>query len=102
MPQDNGPVPGVEPTAGRGGIPGANPGHQPPPPAGAGDNAGGNNADNNNHARNNNNQNPLLNVRDRLFHALFFKAAIAYARAFPRPMRRFLEFIVLLKVCPYF
>ncbi|XP_052743847.1 membralin [Bicyclus anynana] len=45
----------------------------------------------------NNNQNPLFNVRERLFHALFFKFAIAYARTFPRPVRRFFEFLVLLK-----
>ncbi|XP_059060757.1 membralin [Achroia grisella] len=45
----------------------------------------------------NNNQNPLLNVRERLFHALFFKFAVAYARTFPRPVRRFFEFLVLLK-----
>ncbi|XP_023288985.1 membralin isoform X2 [Orussus abietinus] len=51
-----------------------------------------------NRARNNNNnQNPLFNMRDRLFHALFIKVALAYARAFPRPVRRFIEFIVLLK-----
>lgn len=51
-----------------------------------------------NTARNNNNQNPLVNVRDRLFHAIFIKAALTYARTFPRPVRRFIEFIVLLKV----
>ncbi|KPJ14733.1 Membralin [Papilio machaon] len=45
----------------------------------------------------NNNQNPLFNVRERLFHALFFKFAVAYARTFPRPIRRFFEFLVLLK-----
>lgn len=56
------------------------------------------NNNNMNRTRNNNNQNPLFNVRDRLFHALFIKAALAYARAFPRPIRRFIEFIVLLKV----
>ncbi|XP_011865325.1 PREDICTED: membralin isoform X2 [Vollenhovia emeryi] len=55
------------------------------------------NNNNMNIARNNNNQNPLINVRDRLFHALFIKAALAYARTFPRPVRRFIEFIVLLK-----
>lgn len=55
------------------------------------------NNNNMNTARNNNNQNPLLNVRDRLFHALFIKAALAYARTFPKPVRRFIEFIVLLK-----
>lgn len=61
---------------------------------------GGNNS--NNRARNNNNQNPLINVRDRLFHALFFKAALAYARTFPRPVRRFLEFVILLKAITAF
>ena len=57
-------------------------------------------ADNNNAARprNMNQQNPLLNVRDRLFHALFYRIALAYARAIPRPVRRFLEFAILLKV----
>lgn len=47
--------------------------------------------------RNNNNQNPLFNVRDRLFHTLFFRAAIAYARMFPRSVRRFLELFILLQ-----
>lgn len=56
------------------------------------------NNNNMNTARNNNNQNPLFNVRDRLFHAVFIKASLAYARTFPRPVRRFIEFIVLLKV----
>ncbi|XP_057321186.1 membralin isoform X2 [Microplitis mediator] len=50
-----------------------------------------------NRARNNNNQNALYHMRDRLFHALFIKAALAYARTFPKPVRRFIEFIVLLK-----
>ncbi|XP_030835946.1 membralin-like [Strongylocentrotus purpuratus] len=52
---------------------------------------------NNARANNNNNNNPLLNVRDRLFHALFFKIAITYARAFPPSIRRFFEFAILLK-----
>lgn len=42
-------------------------------------------------------QSPLFNMRERLFHALFFKFALAYARTFPRPVRRFFEFLVLLK-----
>lgn len=42
-------------------------------------------------------QNPLLNVRDRLFHALFYRIALTYARAFPKPVRRIIEFAVLLK-----
>ncbi|XP_068599432.1 LOW QUALITY PROTEIN: membralin [Brachionichthys hirsutus] len=69
------------------------------------------NQNNNNHAplnNNNNNmgpnrvrnpnmnQNPLINVRDRLFHALFFKMAVTYARLFP-PSFRVFEFFVLLK-----
>ncbi|XP_066597279.1 membralin-like isoform X2 [Prorops nasuta] len=55
------------------------------------------NNNNANRARNNNNQNPLFSVRDRLFHAMFIKAALAYARTFPRPVRRFIEFLILLK-----
>lgn len=55
-----------------------------------------------NRNRNNNNQNPLFNVRDRLFHALFIKAAMAYARTFPRPVRRFIEFMILLKAITAF
>ncbi|XP_068517826.1 membralin isoform X1 [Anas acuta] len=43
------------------------------------------------------NQNPLINVRDRLFHALFFKMAVTYARLFPPAFRRVFEFFVLLK-----
>ncbi|XP_031696620.1 membralin isoform X2 [Anarrhichthys ocellatus] len=43
------------------------------------------------------NQNPLINVRDRLFHALFFKMAVTYARLFPLSFRRVFEFFVLLK-----
>lgn len=42
--------------------------------------------------------NPLLNVRDRLFHALFYKVAVSYARAIPKPLRRIIEFAVFLKV----
>lgn len=44
------------------------------------------------------NQNPLINVRDRLFHALFFKTAVTYARLFPPSFRRVFEFFFLLKV----
>ncbi|KAL3870109.1 hypothetical protein ACJMK2_042722 [Sinanodonta woodiana] len=40
--------------------------------------------------------NPLLNVRDRLFHALFYRIALAYAKAFPKPVRRLLECALLL------
>uniref|UniRef100_I3M8V0 Transmembrane protein 259 n=1 Tax=Ictidomys tridecemlineatus TaxID=43179 RepID=I3M8V0_ICTTR len=41
--------------------------------------------------------NPLINVRDRLFHALFFKMAVTYSRLFPPAFRRLFEFFVLLK-----
>lgn len=50
-----------------------------------------------NRLRNNNNQNPLFNVRDRLFHTIFLRAALLYARTFPKPVRRFIEFILLIK-----
>ncbi|XP_007489446.2 membralin isoform X2 [Monodelphis domestica] len=43
------------------------------------------------------NPNPLINVRDRLFHALFFKMAVTYSRLFPPAFRRVFEFFVLLK-----
>lgn len=56
-----------------------------------------NNNDNNNPNNANNNVNPLVNVRDRLFHALFYRIAIGYARASPKKFRRVLEFIFLLK-----
>lgn len=61
-----------------------------------GDGAAAANNNNNNQARNNN-QNPLINVRDRLFHALYFRIALAYARTFPKPVRRMFEFIILIK-----
>ncbi|KAJ8929115.1 hypothetical protein NQ314_018229 [Rhamnusium bicolor] len=55
-----------------------------------------------NRIRNNNNQNPLFNVRDRLFHTLFYRAALAYARTFPKPLRRFIEFLILIKAISAF
>ncbi|XP_013398551.1 membralin isoform X1 [Lingula anatina] len=42
-------------------------------------------------------QNPLFNVRDRLFHALFYRISLTYARAFPKSVRRMLETLVLVK-----
>lgn len=52
---------------------------------------------------NNNNQNyvngnQLATVRDRMFHAIFHRLAVAYARTFPKPIRRLLECLFLLKV----
>lgn len=41
-------------------------------------------------------RNPLMNARDRLFHALFFKASLSYARTFSKPVRRIIEFALLL------
>ncbi|KAM6107388.1 membralin [Pterocles gutturalis] len=68
--------------------------HHPGNNTGGGGAAGGNNRG----VRNPNlNQNPLINVRDRLFHALFFKMAVTYARLFPPSFRRVFEFFILLK-----
>ena len=65
-------------------------------------NNNGNNTNEDNQNRPNNQQNRgnngLANVRERLFQALFFRVAVAYARAFPPPLRRLIEFTVLLKV----
>ena len=44
----------------------------------------------------NNPQHTIVHVRDRLFHALFYRLAIMYARKFPKTFRRFIEFFVLL------
>lgn len=41
-------------------------------------------------------QQTIVHVRDRLFHALFYRIAIMYARKFPKTFRRLLEFFVLL------
>ena len=41
---------------------------------------------------------PLINMRDRLFHTLFYRLTLAYARACPKSVRRLLETMVLLKV----
>ncbi|XP_066157398.1 membralin isoform X1 [Euwallacea fornicatus] len=43
------------------------------------------------------NHNQLVHIRDRLFHTLFYRGTLAYARAFPKPVRRFIEFVVLIK-----
>ncbi|XP_055858668.1 uncharacterized protein LOC129921057 [Episyrphus balteatus] len=57
---------------------------------------------NNANNRNRNTQNALINVRDRLFHAIYFKAAVLYAQIFPKPMQRALELIILLKALGFF
>ncbi|XP_055915829.1 uncharacterized protein LOC129948807 [Eupeodes corollae] len=73
------------------------------------ENGNGNNPDviisppvNNANNRNRNSQNALINVRDRLFHAIYFKAAVLYAQIFPKPMQRALELIILLKALGFF
>uniref|UniRef100_A0A7G3A9M4 Putative conserved plasma membrane protein n=1 Tax=Lutzomyia longipalpis TaxID=7200 RepID=A0A7G3A9M4_LUTLO len=70
-------------------LPPVNPENNPVP--------GGPLINNNNNNRPRNNQNSLMNVRDRLFHALFFKTSLAYAQAIPKPMRRAIELLMLLK-----
>ncbi|GFR94921.1 membralin [Elysia marginata] len=65
----------------------------------AGNNAGVGAArpqNNNNNGRGGDN-NPFFHFQNRLFHALFYRIAITYARAFPRPVRRVLEFALLFK-----
>lgn len=47
-------------------------------------------------------RNSMFSVRDQLFHALFLKAALAYARAVPIAVRRLIEFLVLLKALTAF
>lgn len=44
----------------------------------------------------NNQQQTIVHVRDRLFHALFYRLAIMYARKFPKLLRRLIEFFVLM------
>lgn len=39
----------------------------------------------------------LFQMRDRLFLALFFRVSLIYARAFPRTLRRALEFCLLMQ-----
>ena len=52
--------------------------------------------------QNNGPRDPLINVRDRLFHTLFFKISLAYARSCPRPVRRVIEMMILLKAIIFF
>ncbi|XP_036332135.1 membralin [Rhagoletis pomonella] len=55
-----------------------------------------------NNNRNRGGQNNLMNVRDRLFHAIFFKVALMYAQIFPKPLQRALEYFILLKALLFF
>ncbi|XP_053437493.1 membralin isoform X2 [Nycticebus coucang] len=71
--------------------------HAAPAAPGPGPNGGGGPAAARGPRTPNLNPNPLINVRDRLFHALFFKMAVTYSRLFPPAFRRLFEFFVLLK-----
>ncbi|XP_047387322.1 membralin isoform X5 [Sciurus carolinensis] len=71
--------------------------HAAPAAPGPGPNGGGGPAPARGPRTPNLNPNPLINVRDRLFHALFFKMAVTYSRLFPPAFRRLFEFFVLLK-----
>ncbi|CAG9799451.1 unnamed protein product [Chironomus riparius] len=68
-----------------------------------------NNRPRNNNTNNNNNNanqqqqpNQLVNLRDRLFHALFFKTALWYSQAVPPSIRRIIEMMMLLKALSAF
>jgi len=41
---------------------------------------------------------PVLTVRDRVFHALFYRLALIYARVVPHQLRRVIEFTLLFEV----
>jgi len=41
---------------------------------------------------------PVLTVRDRVFHALFYRLALIYAHAIPHQLRRVIEFALLFEV----
>jgi len=84
------PLSGSPAPAPRPGVPGIVPGVAVPPPAPQPTN-------------NNNGEIPqqqaqnLFQMRDRLFLALFFRVSLIYARAFPKTLRRVLEFCLLMQ-----
>jgi len=41
---------------------------------------------------------PVFTIRDRVFHALFYRLAIVYSRSVPRSLQRVLEFAMLFEV----
>lgn len=62
-------------------------------------NMGNNAAGGNMNGEENANRNaPLIGVRERLFHALFFRLSLSYARLVPASARRIIEFVALTKV----
>ncbi|KAL5239427.1 hypothetical protein ACI65C_006837 [Semiaphis heraclei] len=44
-----------------------------------------------------NNNNQIFDLQDRMCYTLFYNATLWYARIFPRPLRRLIEFVFLLK-----
>ncbi|XP_073813714.1 uncharacterized protein [Musca autumnalis] len=47
-------------------------------------------------------QNNIMNMRNRLFHAIYFKVALIYAQMFPKPFQRALEYFFLAKALLFF
>ncbi|XP_030380398.1 uncharacterized protein LOC115628409 [Scaptodrosophila lebanonensis] len=47
-------------------------------------------------------QNNMLNMRDRLFHAIYFRAAAAYAELIPRKVQLAIEYFLLAKALLFF
>ncbi|XP_052842854.1 membralin [Drosophila gunungcola] len=47
-------------------------------------------------------QNNMMNMRDRLFHAIYFRAAAAYAELVPRKVQLTIEFLLLAKALLFF
>ena len=78
------------------------PGVEPSPAQPAAVNNNNDNGVDNARVEQNNNllppQHPLFNVRDRLFHALFYRMATVYARAVPPSFRTAIEYCALFKV----
>ncbi|XP_032585375.1 membralin [Drosophila mojavensis] len=47
-------------------------------------------------------QNNMMNMRDRLFHAIYFRVAATYAELVPRKIQMAIEFLLLLKALVFF
>ncbi|XP_030557991.1 membralin [Drosophila novamexicana] len=47
-------------------------------------------------------QNNMMNMRDRLFHAIYFRVAATYAELVPRKVQLAIEFLLLLKALVFF
>lgn len=59
---------------------------------------GGNRFNTNSNGARGGDNNPVTQLQNHLFYALFYRITITYAHSFPQPMRRVLEFALLLKV----